>query len=52
MEVAEGRARQELHDHHVPAEQGRGALHDRMPVILAPDAWSQLLGERVTTPMS
>jgi putative SOS response-associated peptidase YedK len=50
MEVAEGRARQELHDHHVPAEQGRWCAHDRMPVVLAPDAWSTWLGEQGATP--
>jgi putative SOS response-associated peptidase YedK len=49
LEIAEGRARQELHDYHVPPNKVACALHDRMPVILAPDTWSRWLGEQSAT---
>ena len=33
-----------------PPNEVAGALHDRMPVVLAPDAWSRWLGEQATAP--
>lgn len=33
-----------------PPNAVAGALHDRMPVILAPDAWGRWLGEESATP--
>lgn len=33
-----------------PPNKVAGALHDRMPVILAPDAWARWLGEQPATP--
>jgi putative SOS response-associated peptidase YedK len=33
-----------------PPNKVASALHDRMPVILAPDTWSTWLGEQVATP--
>jgi putative SOS response-associated peptidase YedK len=34
----------------LPSNKVAGALHDRMPVVLAPDGWSRWLGEQGTTP--
>ncbi len=33
-----------------PPNKIAGALHDRMPVVLAPDTWSRWLGEQSATP--
>ena len=33
-----------------PPNEAIGALHDRMPVILAPEDWAKWLGEEPATP--
>jgi putative SOS response-associated peptidase YedK len=40
-----GRARAQLRDRHHRAERILRALHNRMPVVLAPEAWPAWLGE-------
>jgi len=50
LALARGRKEPQLHDRHHDANELCAKLHNRMPVVLKPEAWPMWLGKEPADP--